>query len=133
MKSKNDLLIKGLTFNAVFSSVSALAMLLAADWVAAQIGLPGPANVYAVAIFLVFFAAQLANIVRTGKIRSWEIAAIIVADLLWVIGSVALGARYYRDFTAIGAVLVDVIAMAVLIFAIMQMRGLLQYRRSTFA
>jgi len=129
MKTNNTLLLRGLTFNAVFSTVSALAMLVAADWVAAQIGLPGPANVYAVAIFLVFFAAQLGNIVRTGTIRTWEIVAIITGDLMWVAGSVVLGVLYYRSFTITGAVLVDVIAVAILVFAIMQIRGLREYRR----
>jgi energy-converting hydrogenase Eha subunit C len=107
-------------------------MLLAADWVAAQVGLPGPANVYAVAIFLVFFAAQLANIVRTGTIRTWEIVAIIAGDLMWVGGSVVLGALYYRSFTITGAVLVDAIAVAILIFAIMQIRGLREHRRNAY-
>jgi len=132
MRTPASLLIRGLAFNAVFSTVSAVAMLLAADWVAAQVGLPGPANVYAVAIFLVFFAAQLANIVRTGTIRTWEIVAIIAGDLMWVGGSVVLGALYYRSFTITGAVLVDAIAVAILIFAIMQIRGLREHRRNAY-
>jgi len=127
MQKSNQLLIRGLTLNAMFSTVSAIAMLLAADWVAGQVGLPGPGNVYAVAIFLVIFAAQLANIVRTGKIRTWEIVAIIAGDLLWVAGSVVLGVLYFRSFTTIGAVMIDAVALAVLIFAIMQIRGLRAY------
>lgn len=132
MRTPASLLIRGLAFNAVFSTVSAVAMLLAADWVATQVGLPGPANVYAVAIFLVFFAAQLANIVRTGTIRTWEIVAIIAGDLMWVGGSVVLGALYYRAFTITGAVLVDAIAVAILIFAIMQIRGLREHWRNAY-
>ena len=132
MKTSNELLMRGLTMNTIFSALSAIAMLLAADWVADQVGLPGPANVYAVAIFLLFFAAQLGNIVRTGKIRAWEIVAIIVGDLMWVAGSVVLGALYFRSFTIIGAVLVDAVALAVLIFAIMQIRGLREYRRNAY-
>ncbi len=132
MKKTNELLMRGLTMNAIFSAFSAIAMLLAADWVAGQVGLPGPANVYAVAIFLGFFAAQLGNIVRTGTIRTWEIVAIIVGDLMWVAGSVVLGALYFRSFTIIGAVLVDAIALAVLIFAIMQIRGLREHRRNAY-
>ena len=132
MRTPASLLIRGLAFNAVFSTVSAVAMLLAADWVAAQVGLPGPANVYAVAIFLVFFAAQLANIVRTGTIRTWEIVAIIAGDLMWVGGSVVLGALYHRSFTITGAVLVNAIAVAILIFAIMQIRGLREHRRNAY-
>ncbi len=129
MKSASELLMRGLKMNAIFSGLSAVAMLLAADWVAEQVGLPGPANVYAVAIFLLFFAAQLGNIVRTLTIRTWEIVAIIVGDLLWVAGSVVLGTLYIQSFSTIGAVMVDVVAIAVLIFAVMQIRGLREYHR----
>ncbi len=130
MKPGSDLLMRGLKMNAVFSGLSAVAMLLAANWVAEQVGLPGPANVYAVAIFLLFFAAQLGNIVRTQTIRTWEIVAIIIGDLMWVAGSVVLGTLYLQSFSTIGAVLVDVVALAVLIFAVIQMRGLRKYRRN---
>lgn len=133
MKPGSDLLMRGLKMNAIFSAFSAVAMLLAADWVAEQVGLPGPANVYAVAIFLLLFAAQLANIVRTRAFHTWEIVAIIVGDLLWVFGSVVLGALYFRSFSTIGAVLVDAAALAVLIFAVMQIRGLREYRRSAYS
>ena len=129
MKTNNELLMRGLTMNAVFSAFSAVAMLLAADWLAVQLALPGTADVYAVGIFLLFFAAQLGNIVRTGKIRTWEIVAIIAGDLIWVAASVVLGALYFRTFSTIGAVLIDVCALTVLIFAVMQIRGLSQYRR----
>lgn len=122
--------MRGLKMNTIFSAFSAVAMLIAADWVAEQVGLPGPANVYAVAIFLLFFAVQLGNIVRTQAIRTWEIVAIIIGDLMWVAGSVVLGALYIQSFSTIGAVLVDVVALAVLIFAIMQIRGLREFRRN---
>lgn len=130
MKPASDLLMRGLKLNAIFSAFSAVAMLLAANWVAEQLGLPGPANVYAVAIFLLFFAAQLGNIVRTQVIRAWEIVAIIIGDLLWVAGSVVLGTLYIQSFSTIGAVLVDVVALAVLIFAVMQIRGWREYCRN---
>jgi len=132
MKPASELLMRGLKMNAVFSGLSAVAMLLAANWVAEQVGLPGPGNVYAVAVFLLFFAAQLGNIVRTQTIRTWEIVAIIVGDLLWVVGSIVLGAMYFRSFSTIGALLVDAVALTVLIFAVMQIRGLREYRRSAY-
>ena len=133
MKPASDLLMRGLKMNGIFSALSAIAMLLGANWLAEQVGLPGPANVYAVAIFLLFFAAQLRNIVRTGKIRSWEIIGIIAGDFLWVAGSVVLGALYFRSFSTIGALLVDAAAIAVLLFAIMQIRGLREHRRNAYS
>ena len=133
MKASNALLMRGLKFNAIFSATSAVAMLLAANWVAEQLGLSRTADVYTLGVFLLLFAAQLGNIVRTGKIRTWEIVTIIVGDLLWVAGSVVLGALYFRSFSTIGAVLVDVVAIAVLVFAIMQIRGLREYRNGATA
>lgn len=130
MNLDNNLLLRALSMNAVFSATSAILMLLAAGWVAEQVGLPGSANVYAVAVFLLFFAANLWNIVRTRKIRTWEIVSIISGDLLWVAGSIVLGIIYFRSFTTIGALMVDGVALAVLIFAIMQIRGLREYRRT---
>lgn len=133
MKPSNTLLMRGLRFNAIFSATSAVAMLLAANWLAEQVGLSGTGDIYAVGVFLLFFAAQLGNIVRTGNIRTWEIVAIIIGDLLWVAGSVVLGALYFRSFSTTGAVLVDVVAIAVLVFAIMQIRGLREYRNGATA
>jgi hypothetical protein len=133
MKPDNSLLMRGLTLNAAFSAFSGIAMLLAANWLAEQVGLTGPANVYVVGVFLLIFAAQLGNIVRTGAIRTWEIVAIIVGDLMWVAGTIVLGALYFRNWSTIGAVLVDVVALVVLIFAVMQIRGLREYRRNAYS
>jgi hypothetical protein len=133
MKPASSLLMRGLTLNAVFSAFSAVAMLLAANWLAEQVGLAGPSSVYAVGVFLLVFAAQLGNIVRTGEIRTWEIVAIITGDLLWVAGSIVLGALYFQNFSTVGAVLVDAVALVVLIFAVMQIRGLREFRRTRYS
>jgi hypothetical protein len=126
--TNNSRLLNALRLNAWFSAISALLLLAAAPWVAAQLGLPGPLNVYVVGVFLVVFSLQLANIVRTGTIRNWEVAAIITGDLAWVVGSVVLVALFYPAITLTGLVLVDVIAIAVLFFAIQQIRGLRELR-----
>lgn len=119
-----SLLLSALRLNAWFSGVSALFLLLAAPWVAAQLGLPGTLNVYVVGGFLVLFSLQLANIVRTGSIRRWEVIAIIAGDLAWVGASLVLVVLFYPALTTVGLVLVDLVALAVLFFAIQQIRGL---------
>ncbi len=129
MISDNKLLLRALTLNAVFSGFSALLMFVAGGWLAAQFALNSPIPIYAIAGFLAVFALQLGNIVRTKKIRTWEIKSIISGDLAWVTGSVALIALYYQSITAAGLMLVDIVAVAVLFFAILQIRGLKQYRR----
>ena len=130
MKSDNHLLLRALILNTAFSAISALMMFVAGGWVAKQLGLASAVQVYAVAGFLVLFALQLWNIVRTRNIRTWEIAGIISGDIAWVIGSVVLVALYYQSITASGLLLVDIVALAVLIFAILQIRGLKEFRRT---
>lgn len=133
MQPNDTLLFRALRLNAAFSGTSAILLALTAPWVAAQLGLPGPAPVYVTALLLAGFALQLANIVRTGAIREWEIRGIIAGDLAWVIGSAVLAAIYYKSLTFSGLLLVDVVALAVLCFAIQQIRGLKELRHGTSA
>lgn len=130
MITDNHLLLRALMLNAAFSAFSAVMMFVAGGWVAEQLGVDTAIPVYAVAVFLVLFAIQLANIVRTRNVRTWEIAAIIGGDIAWVIASVVLVALYYQSITAAGLMLIDIVALAVLAFAVLQIRGLLAFRRT---
>ena len=131
--SDSHLLLRALRLNALFSGSSALLLLIAGRWIAVQLGLNSATPVYATAGLLAIFALQLWNIVRTGKIRTIEIAAIIVGDIAWVVGSAILVALFYSSLTTTGLVLVDVVAVAVLYFAIQQIRGLRAWRRGANA
>ncbi len=125
MNDRNsELLLHALRLNAWFSGISSIAMVAAAPWIATQLGLPGTLPVYLTAGFLILFSLQLGNIVRTRSIRQWEIVAIISGDLAWVLGSIVLVAAYFESLTTIGLILVDLVALAVLFFAIQQIRGL---------
>ena len=124
MLSDNNLLIRALRSNAVFSGLSALLMLVTAEWLAAQLSLRSAVPVYVTAALLILFALQLANIVRTREIKRWEIKAIISGDLAWVVASIVLVALFHQSITAAGLMLIDIVAIAVLFFAIQQIRGL---------
>jgi len=124
MNDENRLLMRALRLNAIFSGVSALVMLASGRWIAAQIGLSDPLFIYVTAGFLMLFSLQLASIVRSRRVRSWEIAAIIGGDIAWVAASAVLVAMYFDSFTTAGLILVDAVALAVLYFAIQQVRGL---------
>jgi hypothetical protein len=128
MLSDNNLLLRALTLNAMFSGFSALTMFIAGPWIAEQFGLGSVIPVYVVAAFLAVFAIQLGNIVRTKNIRTWEIKSIISGDIAWVVASVAIIILYYQSFTPTALILLDIVAVAVLFFAIQQIRGLKQYR-----
>lgn len=129
MLSSNNLLLRALTFNAIFSGFASILMFIAGYWLAEQFGLNSAVPIYAIAGVLALFALQLGNIVRTKHIRSWEIVSIITGDIAWVVASVAVIALYYQSITAAGLMLMDVVAVAVLFFAILQIRGLRQYRK----
>ena len=126
----SHLLLRALRLNAVFSGSSALLLVIAGPWIAVQLGLSNATPVYATAGLLAIFALQLWNIVRTRKIRTIEIVGIILGDIAWVVGSVILVALFYSSVTTTGLLLVDVVAIAVLYFAIQQIRGLRALRRS---
>ncbi len=129
MMSNNNLLLRALTMNAFFSGFSALFMFISGSWLAQQFALSSAIPIYAVAGFLALFAINLANIVRTRNIRSWEIKSIISGDIAWVAASVAVIILYYQTITPTAVILLDVVAVAVLFFAIQQIRGLKQFRK----
>ena len=129
MISDNSLLLRALTLNAMFSGFSALFMFISGGWLAAQFGLSNAVPIYVAAGFLGVFALQLINIVRSKNIRTWEIKGIISGDIAWVAASVAIIILYYQSITPTALILLDVVAVAVLCFAIMQIRGLQQYRK----
>ena len=126
----DNLLLRALRMNAMFSSISALALLAAAPWLAVQLGLNTAVPVYVVGAGLILFALQLWNIVRTRQIRAWEVRGIIGGDLAWVVCSAVLVALFYSQMTLPGLLLVDLVAIAVLYFAIQQFRGLRQLQRA---
>ena len=125
-----EMLLRAVRMNAIFSSISAAVLLLAAPWVAAQLGLGSALPVYVVGAGLILFAAQLWNIVRSGHIRGWEIRGIIGGDIAWVVASAVLVALFYAQMTITGLILVDIVALAVLFFAIQQIRGLRELRKT---
>ena len=125
MNTQNhSLLLQALRLNAYYSGISSIVMFATGPWIAAQLGLASVMQVYVIAGFLILFSLQLGNIVRTGVIRRWEVVGIIVGDLAWVIATVVLVAIYFEALTTIGLLLVDLVALAVLFFAIQQIRGL---------
>ena len=128
--TNDHLLLRALRTNAYFSGISSLVLFSTAPWIAAQLGLAGSLPVYVVAVGLALFSLQLAHIVRTRTYRTFEIAAIIGGDLLWVLGSAVLVALFYPAMTATGLLLVDGVALVVLFFAIQQIRGLRFLRKS---
>lgn len=129
MTSGDTLLRRALAWNAGFSAVSAVLMVVGAGGLQAHLGLPRPLPIYGVATVLALFALQLGNIVRTREYRNWEISSIIFSDLAWVAASGVLVAIFFDALTTTGVLIVDAVAVIVLVFAIQQIRGLRMLRR----
>lgn len=126
--SESALLLRALRWNAIFSGLSAAAMLLSASWLAEQYSLGSPMPVYGIAVFLLLFSLQLGNIVKSGRIRQWEISAIIAGDLAWVLASFTVVVVFFHSISNAGLFLIDLVAMAVLFLALQQIRGLRAWR-----
>lgn len=127
--SSLDSLLRVLKWNAAFSGFSTALMVVTAPWIASQLGVGGPVVVYVTAGVLVVFAFQLLSIVRTRRIRVAEISGIIAGDVAWVAGSAIFVALRHSSMTTAGLLLVDLVAIVVLCFAVLQIRGLAGLRR----
>ena len=129
MNTAKQPLMFALRLNALFSATSAVMLVIAGGWIARQLGLASPALVYIVAAGLLLFALQLSLIVRSRRIRNWEIIGIICGDLAWVVASVVMVSLFHESLTTTGLLLVDVVALVVLVFAILQIRGLRYFQQ----
>lgn len=107
--------------NAAFSTVSGLAFTLGSGPVAAYLGEPPPALVLAVGLQLLFFAGALAWLAARPTISVPLALSVIVADLVWVVGTIAV--VYAGFFTPGGAALALGLAAVVLLLAVLQSMG----------
>lgn len=116
-----DLLRKSLRGNAIFSTLSGLAFAFASGPIAGFLGELHPMLVLAVGFQLLLFAGALVWLASKPEISVSLSIGVIVADLLWVLGSIAI---VYADLlTRGGAALALVLADVVLLLAILQSLG----------
>ena len=126
--SEHTLLLRALRWNAIFSGLSAAGMLLGAEWFAEQFSLGSQMPVNGIAVFLLLFSLRLTSIVKSGRIRQWEIGAIIAGDFAWVLASFGIVVVFFHSITNAGLFLIDLVAMTVLFLALQQIRGLRAWR-----
>ncbi len=126
-RSQSSLLFNALLANTIFSFFSGLLMSLAPATVAGWLG-SGivAADVQSLGFGLLLFAGWLAFISirrQVGKYTAWLIVA---ADLSWVLSSVVLLASQSSLFSTLGIMLVADVAAVVLLFALLQAKGIRQ-------
>lgn len=112
---------KSLRSNAVFSTLSGLTFAIASGTIAAFLGAFAPWLVFAVGVQLLVFAAALLWLASRPEISAALALAVIVADLVWVVATIA--AVYADLVTRGGSVLLLILADVVLLMAILQSIG----------
>jgi len=126
MATRNpSLLRRALAANALFSTLTGAALLIAPGALSRLTGLGPVWLLAALGVGLLLFAADLYFFqVRPPAVPSGRIAVTIFLDLGWVVGSGVLLAVGFDGFTRAGRVVVALVAVAVLALAMLQALGL---------
>ncbi|OUS28831.1 hypothetical protein A9Q99_10610 [Gammaproteobacteria bacterium 45_16_T64] len=110
--------------NSVFSIFCAIDLLLFTESVASLIGNIEPIYLQVVGIGLIVWSVDLAWVATRKHINTTLVKMIIVADLGWVLGTAALLFGLPNQFNDFGVLSLILVASAVLVFALLQVKGL---------
>ncbi len=133
MTPRDRLLRYSLRGNAAFSSASGLAFIAAAGPLARTMGVPDIVSLPGLGVQLLGFAALLVWLASRGIIRPGFALAVVVADALWVVGTVPL--LLAGVLSPAGSWIATAIAHVVAAFAVLQYLGIrrMQAPRTTAA
>ena len=110
--------------NAIFSSLSGIAILLFSNWLSQLMGIGNEFILPVIGSGLVLFAATIVYHATRASINLNQVKLIIAQDLAWVVGSLIVIVFSLFNLTTIGYLLVGVVAVAVADFAWLQWIGL---------
>ncbi|MBL4648239.1 MAG: hypothetical protein JKY03_00805 [Aureispira sp.] len=122
-----NILQKALIGNAVFSTLSALSMLVFSATITNWFGLEERLPFLIIGGGLLFFAGTI--LVEVKRQREKAVYWIIIQDVLWVLGSTILLLLNPFGISEIGNILITIVAFIVLIFAILQYQGIQKSQR----
>jgi|HubBroStandDraft_4_1064222.scaffolds.fasta_scaffold278415_2 hypothetical protein len=122
------LLRNSLIGNAVFSMLSALAIVVSTGWLAEFLGLRDHVVLTVLAFSLAGYAVILLINARRPKIKIGDAWMAVILDAIWVIGSYAL--IFVVPFTFGGKWLIAAVAEIVFVFAILQSFGIRRVMKS---
>jgi hypothetical protein len=128
LTDSQKLLRNSLIGNALFSMLSALAILASSGWLAQFIGLRDHIVLTILAISLAAYAVILLINARRPKIKISDAWMAVILDAIWVIGSYAL--IFVVPFTFGGKWLIAGVAEIVFVFAILQSFGIRRVMKS---
>lgn len=121
-RDRQGLLRYALVGNASFSAITGLLIIIAHDWIAQLLGIPGNASLVALGIGLLVFAGALLLNARRPELKLAEARAVVAMDLAWVVGSYVI--LFVAPFSGPGKWVVAMVADVVLVFAVLQWVGI---------
>jgi hypothetical protein len=122
VRDRQGLLRYSLVGNATFSTTTGLFIIVAHEWIAHLLGLPGGGGLLGLGIGLLVFAATLLINARRPELRLAEAWAVVLMDLAWVAGSYV--SLLVASFTVEGKWVIAIVADLVLVFALLQWMGI---------
>jgi len=125
MNPDDRLLRYSLRGNAAFSTVCGITGLLAANSLGAALGIP-PVQLTSLGVQLLIFAAALVWLSSRPVIRPGLAMAVVVADALWVVGTVPV--LVSGLLTPAGNWTAFAVANVVALFAVLQLLGIRRAR-----
>lgn len=136
-KNRDGLLRLALKLDAAATGALGILVLLAAGTVLGDqrpfvllLGTP-LALLVPVGLFLVAYAAFVWGVGARRRINRTGVWVVVVVNLLWVLGSVALAVAGWLSLTALGVAFVLVQGAAVALFAVLQFLGLHRTQATT--
>ena len=126
VKPESILLRRALQANAVFSTISGIAMVAFAGPLAAIMGVGRAWILLAIGVVLLVFAATLFANSRRGNINQNEVVQAIISDGVWVAASIVIA--FMGIVSTTGNWIVAGVALVVFAFALLQGVGLRRLR-----
>lgn len=127
--SKQTLLRTGLATNAVFSTLCAILFLAYDNQLAELMGQVNPLLLQTIGVSLLIFVVELFCQIIKKRLSTLRALIVSIADLTWVMASLALLVIWPNILTGSGATIVALVAAVVLICALLQLSGINRIHR----
>jgi len=122
MNDSARFLRRSLQLDGIASGVTGMLLLVGAGPVSALIGLSAPTIARAIGALLAVYAAALLWNAARATVSRRETLAAVALNAAWVLGSIAV--IELGSLTMLGNLAVAAVALAVLVFAILEIMGL---------